>query len=224
MKKLLLLALATLLVSTTRAQTIVTVPGTPYQTPSLTDYATYGNEMAGMQVWAKFSDGTTQSAVWTADGATSGNATAAGFKVWQSGDTFNSDSWHLQNLATGVDLKQFGFHGSPGDTVFDIAFTGGSTPGSESGKTFSISTNGYPATATYSNIVNLTGFPAVGDLYESLSVDFDPIAPGASITFSQDTDQAAVRGSITPVPDTGATLGLITLSLLALGVLRRRLA
>lgn len=85
------------------------------------------------------------------------------------------------------------------------------------------------ATVTYSDIVNLTGFAAKGDLYASVKVEFDVdtlLAAGTTVTFSQDTDTAAVSGSIVAasVPEGSATVLLAGFALLGLFGAKRRFA
>lgn len=226
--------LATLsLASAASAATIVTQPGVAYQTPALSTFTVTGADMDGMLAWAKFSDGSVQQSVWADDPSVAtddGYAEVAGwFRIDQAGNTFNSLSWTISNLRSPTDaleITAFGFFGPSGDTVFDLTFGSATgTTGSELGRDFDIP--GYTATATYSDIVNLTGFPAVGDLYASLGVELSPNSPlraGASADFSQDTDIAETKGTVTRVPDAGATALLMGLGLAAVSTLRRRLA
>ena len=228
-KTLLLLAGFGLAVASATASTItyVQTTGTPYQTPAITAYNTYGNDMAGMQVWVTFSDGLVKQATWQATGSESGAATVAGyFSISESGTTYNDYAWALQNLNRTLAITGFTMLGAPGDTTFDRTF--GSlvgTPGSALGKDFTIAGN-YTVTATYSDILNLTGFPAVGDEFVSLGVSFNPntyFQADASTTFTQDTDNAATHGSITIVPDAGSTGMMLGLGLASLAALKRRL-
>ncbi len=201
--------------------------GTPYQTPALTGYTTYGDQMAGMDVDVTFSDGSVQHAVWAATGVQAGAATVAGFfTISESGDTFNDNAWNLQNLNRTLSITHFTLFGAGDDTIFDRTFGGAEgTPGSASGKDLAMAGGSYMLTATYSDILNLTGSPAVGDEWVQLDVDFDntPFGPGASQAFSQDTDSASVHGSITPVPDASSTAMLLGFGLTGLAALKRRL-
>jgi hypothetical protein len=200
--------------------------GTPYQVPAFTTSATYGDMMAGMDVWVTFSDNSVRHATWAATGSGAGAATLPGFfSIAESGDTWTS-SWTLQNLSTGLAITSFRLFGAGDDTTFDRTLPSMGTPGSGSGGDFTLSGN-YVVTATYSDILNLTGSPAVGDEFVSLQVDFDArtlFPAGTSATFTQDTDSAAVHGSITPVPDAGSTGMLLSLGFLALAALKRRIA
>jgi len=222
--------------TTAQAITITTQTGTPYQTDEMSGYETHGNDMVGMQVWAQFSDSTIQSAIWEANGWESGKASAAGFSVSISGDTWNS-TWSIQNLlappvagGSAPSIVSFWFFGPSGNTVFDRSWGNqAGTPGSASGNDFEfrLLDSWRNGTATYKDIVNLTGSAAVGDLYASLRVDLNGqsfIAPGATARFYQDADNAAANSPIRPVPDAGATFGLLSLGLAGIGVLRRRLA
>jgi len=234
MKKTLAMLGALGLASAAGAATIVTQPGVSYQTPALSTFTVTGGDMDGMLTWAKFSDGTVKQAPWADDGGTvatdDGLAESAGwYRIRQAGNTFSSLTWTISNLRSPTDalsIVAFGFFGPSGDTVFDLTFGGtDGTTGSEAGKDFDIP--GYTATATYKDIVNLTGFPPVGDLYATLDIDLSPNSPlraGQSAEFSQDTDTAKTKGTIIRVPDAGSTAMLMGLGLAALFTLRRRLA
>jgi len=230
------------------ATTVVAVPGTPHQTPAIDSFQTTGDEMAGMEVWATFATPAgpvVRTATWTAlvAGLSGGAVDAGWFKITESGDTFSSISttgpWQLYNLNALYSLIGFELYGAPGSTTFDRSppVPPEGTPGSDVGRDFdvydkSVNPNppyliDYDVTAIYSDILNLTGDPAVGDEYARLTVEFGantPVAPGTVLSFHQDTDNAAVRGTIVRTPDVASTSMLVGLGLMGLGALRRRLA
>jgi len=224
---LLPLAVGVFAVSLHAQVTYVQTNGTSYQTPALTGFTTTGNEMAGMGVSVNFSDGTTQTATWAATGADSGAASAANyFTIGESGDTFASNAWTLENLSSTLSITGFSLFGVPGNTTFDRVFGGlEGTPGSGSGLDFNIvGAAGLGVTATYSDILNLTGSPAVGDEFVLLSVGFaNPFAPDAIATFSQDTDSARTSSSIVATaPDEASTLLLVGAAFSVFAGLRRK--
>jgi len=203
--------------------------GTAYQTPSISTFDTYGNEMSGMDVWVTFSNGSTEHALWEVTGTQAGAATVGGyFTISESGDTYNDSAWTLQNLNTSLSITSFTLFGVGGNTIFDRTFGNQiGTPNSALGKDFSIAGN-YNVTATYSDELNLTGAAAVGDEWEELSVAFAKgtfFAPDATAHFTQDTDNAAVSGTITPkVPDAGNTSMMLGMGLVGVAALKRRFA
>lgn len=226
--------------------TIIAVPGTPHTTPAIDTFQTSGDEMAGMEVKVSFATPggpVVRTATWAALVAgVSGEAVDLGwFRMTESGDTFGGYSftgpWQLHNLST-FNITGFELYGAPGSTTFDRSPTTlpEGTIGSNVGRDFDVFDNSvnsvlvateYDVTATYSDILNLTALPAVGDEYVRLNVAFGPntpVTPGTVLSFQQDTDNSAVRGTITRTPDLASTGLLVSLGLFGLGALRRRLA
>lgn len=202
--------------------------GTAYQTPELSTYETSGSGMAGMEAWVTFSDGSMQHTVWAVTGASSGAATVSGyFSISETGTTYNDGAWTLQNLNSTLAITSFTLLGAGGDTVFDRTYGGAvGTANSALGKDFYIN-GAYTCTATYSDMLNLTGAPAVGDEFVQLQVSFAAssyFGPHSSAAFTQDTDNAKIHGSITTVPDVASTGTLFGLSLMAVAALKRRFA
>jgi hypothetical protein len=203
--------------------------GTAYQTPAISTFNTYGDDMDGMDVWVTFSNGTTEHAIWDTTGAQSGAATVGGyFSISESGDTYANSAWTLQNLNRTLSITSFTLFGVNGNTTFDRSFGGQiGTLNSALGKDFSIGGN-YSVTATYGDELSLTGAAAVGDEWEQLSVAFANgtfFAPNSSAAFTQDTDNAAVKGTITPkLPDAGSTSMMLGMGLIGVAALKRRLA
>jgi hypothetical protein len=202
--------------------------GTAYQAPALTGFATSGDMMDGMFVRVKYADGSVAADAWGSTGVGAGAASAAGmFLLSESGDTFGG-VWSLTNHYASA-ITHFSLFGAPGNTVFDRTTPSFGTDGSFAGMDFVFvgASAGRSASVEYTDIFNLTGFPAVSDVYVTLNVDIsmDSLLTGHTLTFNQDTDNAdAARGGISQVPDSGMTSLLIGLGLAGLVALRRRLA
>lgn len=177
------------------AATVSYVNGTTYETAALAGFATSGDEMDGLSVTAYFAAGGSQALAWADTGSGAGGVTGTNWSLSLSGDTYGAN-W---NLNSSVALSGLVLSGSSGDTVFDIT-SGASTAGSSSGWTFQTAYTG-PLDATYRNIVQLTGDPPVGDLWETLSLAFggDGGFTG-SLSFIADTDNAAADADVTPAP------------------------
>jgi hypothetical protein len=224
-KKLVLLSLlllALVLPLTSHSATVNYDSGTVYNTTALTGFQTYGNMMDGMSVTAYFVGGGSSQQFWADTTALSGGVTGTGWSLSQSGDTFGGD-WTFSN--TGTAISRLVMDGVSGDTIFDIdwqPYPG--TDGSANGWTFDTNYTGN-LTATYRNILALTGNAPVGDLYTMLDLNFGPngfsggnsslatnFTTGNMMTFKADTDSAATAGDIKPVPEP------ITLLLLGLGL------
>jgi hypothetical protein len=199
---------------------------TPFQTPAVSVWDTTGADMAGMDVWVSFSNGSVEHATWATTAAGAGGASVAGFfSLTESGTTFNVNAWTIVNLSPSLAVTGFILNGAPGDTVFDrtLGNVFGTTD-SALGKDFNMS-GSYNITATYSDILNLTGLSPVGDEFVRLSVAFASttlLRANTSATFTQDTDNAKTHGSITPVPEVASTATLLALGIGAIAAMRRR--
>lgn len=179
---------------------LVTDDSNVLTTDSLTGFATDGADMVGMVVTANGSS----SATWAATGGSSGAANNSDFRVGLGGDSFNT-SWSLR-VKQGAFLTSLMLDGVPGNTVFDLSTStaGGSTSGSAAGLNFAAPGSG-TVTATYSNIVALTGDSPVGDIFAKLTLDFTGLAGGGLgrglYSFTQDTDNASTKlVPVNPVP------------------------
>ncbi len=203
--------------------TVATAPGSPFNTPALAGFATTGAMMDGMVVTVTFADTTTSSGVWGATGANSGRAFGAGWSLALDGDSFTS-MWALGNRGN-LAIASFSIDAAPGSTSFDIIASPVLTPGSASGKAFSgVTTSGGSPTgahATYSNQL-FVGGTFYGDEYELLTVTLDGgLGADSLLQFFADTDNAKVRGTITPTPEP-ETYAMLLVGLGCIGYVARR--
>ncbi len=172
------------------------------------DTSSRGVDLEGATITATYADGTTEVLTWHAlDPYTFGGATGTDIDM-----SFGYD-WH--QLSTTKLLTSLEINLQPASSVFDTTATqdddplGGSTPGSLHGFPFEVSPD-YAAMSgdlavTYSGIVNLTGSPAVGDLYTTMVVDFSGLPSGGLLgDFSWNSDIDTMRDAGDLVP-TGVT-------------------
>ncbi|PKO34941.1 MAG: hypothetical protein CVU34_05505 [Betaproteobacteria bacterium HGW-Betaproteobacteria-7] len=174
--------------------------------PSLTGFATNGAMMDGLSVTATFSNQFSQTLSWGDTGATSGGVFGTGWSLTQSGDTFGG-IWSFAFTGPGLVLNQLILQGAPGLTVFDRALPSFGTVGSAQGIDFAFSGSDPTATATYSEAVALAGDAALGDLWHTLTVDFDG-GIRTDFFFVQDTDNDSRFNNRVPEPGVLSLLGL----------------
>jgi hypothetical protein len=200
------------------------INGVTNQTEELTGFATTGDMMAGMDVTAYFSDGSSEAVVWQSLGFPAGEAQGTGWSLFEIGDTF-TNSWRLRN-DTGKTLRRMFIDAGAGDTVFDTDFGGAvGTAGSSTGRTFMPTTShiDLDITANYIDRVALTGDAPIGDLFRYLEIDFNAtgFASGREFRYITDTDNIEHAGDIDPIPEPG-TFGILLAGLLGIGWSMRR--
>ncbi len=171
------------------------------------DTVSRGVDLEGAKIKATYSDGSTEILTWHAiDPYTLGGATGTDIDM-----SFGYD-WH--ELSTTKLLTSLEIDLQPASSVFDTTLDyddypdGNSTPGSLNGFPFMLApeyedTTG-DLTVTYSGIVNITGSPAVGDLYTTMVVDFSQLPAGGllgDLRWNSDIDTMRDAGDL--VPTTG---------------------
>lgn len=192
--------------------------------PGLTGFATTGAMMNNLSVTATFSSGS-ETVLWAQTGADSGGVTGTGWSLTLSGDTFSA-TWNF-TFTPGADLgglQSLFLDGRTSFTVFDRTEPSPGTPGSAQGFDWAFVSGPYSdAVVRYDYEVNIGASPAVGDLWQTVFVDFvvgdlninNP--PMENFGFRQDTDNDA---RLNQVPEPG-TLALLGIALGAGGFARR---
>jgi hypothetical protein len=205
-------------------------PGTN-EIPALTGFATTGALMSGLAVTADFTS-FSETLIWATTGVGSGGvSSASGWGLSLTGDTFTVP-WNF-TIAAGVNLGQLNrltLDGLGAFTVFDRTLPSFGTDGSAQGNDFECTAvsaavcDDHEVSVTYDFQVNLAGDPAVGDLWQTVVIEFrDPATeelsgPRESWSFLQDTDNDSRRFQ---VPEPGSLL-LLGLALGAAGLISRR--
>ncbi|MCZ4351769.1 hypothetical protein O4H61_04515, partial [Roseovarius aestuarii] len=184
---------------------IVRVNEDPYETVTglREDTTTRGVDMAGSKITATFSDGSVETLTWQAlDPYTNGGVTGDDIVM------FFGNGWH--ELTTTKLLTSLSIDLKPASSVFDTTFAndgdflGGSTPGSKNGFPFEFETAyetlAGSVTVTYSEVVNLTGRAADGDLYTTMLIDFSGLTTGGIqgyVEWRTDIDTLEVSNDLT---------------------------
>ena len=186
----------------------ITLDGVPYQTTEgvREDTSSRGVDIAGALIVATYLDGTTENLTWSAfDPYTFGGAN--GMYIAMSFG-FAEHILTTTKLLTSLEIDL-----TPASSVFDITTTmegdleGINTPTSKNGFPFKILSGDEAetgsVTATYSNIVNLTGQPPQGDLFTTILIDFSGLSAGGilgEINWNSDIDTLETAGDLVPVP------------------------
>ncbi len=168
------------------------------------DTSSRGVDLEGATVTATYADGSVEILTWHAlDPYTRGGATGKDIEM-----SFGFD-WH--DLTTTKLLSSLEFDLQPAGSVSDTTFpndddpAGGSTPSSKNGFPFRLSPEYEEIPGdilvTYSGIVNLTGSPAVGDLYTTMVLDFSALPGGGllgDLKWNSDIDTMRDEGDLVP--------------------------
>jgi hypothetical protein len=229
------LALFALVVTSAGAQTLQSVAGTPFYAPAIGNYSTLGNDLFGLLVTGRFSDGQSFSANWGTIGSGLTGVDFAGRFRLSIGATTNTfgNPFTLTVFGTSNTLQSLTLSGASGPVIFDRTFGGlNGTVESQRGSDFAFSgmSDAWNTLVTYRNAVSMVGSSsAVGDIYETMVIEFRlPLtgtAVGRNVRFTQDFDNVINGGFLMPVPEPDARLlSLAGLSLGLLLVRRRKLA
>jgi hypothetical protein len=198
------------------AQTRQVAAGTPYVAPSIGNFSTLGNNLFGMLVTGRFSDGSSFTQSWAALSAGQTGVNVAGrfgLTIGATANTFNSP--FTLTVAAGQTLSSLILSGATGPVIFDRTFTGTGTPTSASGTDFAFvgTSDVWNTLVTYRNAVLLAGSSGpVGDIFETVQVDFrtgggvSGGTSGRSLQFVQDVDNVILGGSIIATPEPSAVL------------------
>lgn len=229
-------ALAAVLISVPAVgQTLQTAAGNPYYAPSIGNYSTLGNDLFGLLISGRFSDGQTFSANWGNVGSGLSGVEFAGRFRLSIGATTNTwgNPFTLIVFGAGNTLQELTLSGASGPVIFDRTFgNAAGTVQSQSGSDFAFSgmSDAWNTLVTYRNAVQMVGSTGpVGDIYETMVIEFraglNGTNAGRNVRFTQDFDNVISGGSLLPVPEpnalhltaTGLTMGFLALR-------RRRLA
>jgi hypothetical protein len=229
-----LLAAAVVLAAPAGAQTLQNVAGTPFYAPAIGNFSTLGNNLFGMLVTGRFSDGQVFSANWADLGSGLTGVNFGGRFSMTLGATSNTwdTAFTLTVFGTTNTLQSLTLNGAPGPVIFDRTFGGAvGTTQSQSGSDFTYvgTTDLWNTLVTYTNAVQMVGTTAaVGDIYETMQIEFrnalTGTATGRQVRFRQDVDNVITGGLLLPVPEPSTVLlTLAGLSMLALVSRRRQL-
>lgn len=169
------------------------------------DTSTRGVDLAGALIIATYTDGTFEERTWQAfDPYTFGGVIGTDFDM--------EFGFEVHELSTTKRLESLRMDLVPASSVFDTTLAmdndpmGGSTPTSNNGFPFEVAPE-YDSLSgsidvSYSNIVNLVGSAAVGDLYTTMTIDFSGLAGGGllgDLNWNTDMDTMRTAGDLMPV-------------------------
>ena len=216
------------------AQTLQNVSGTAYYAPSIGNFSTLGNNLFGMLVTGRFSDGQVFSGNWADLGGGQTGVQFAGRFSMTLGATTNTfgNPFSLTVFGSGNTLQSLTLSGASGPVIFDRTFGGveGTVTSMNGSDLAYYQTDSWNTLVTYQNTVQLVGSTGpIGDLWETIILDFrlglTGSNAGRTIRFSQDVDNVITSGLLLPVPEPDALL--LTAAGLSMGMVlirRRRLA
>jgi hypothetical protein len=168
------------------------------------DTSSRGVDLEGATITATYADGSTEALTWHAlDPYTFGGASGT--------DIDMSFGYDFHELTTTKLLTSLQIDLQPASSVFDTTLdmndfpVGLSTPSSLNGYPFELAPE-YDSLSgdikvTYSGIVNLTGSPAVGDLFTTMVVDFSNLSSGGllgDLSWKSDIDTMKDAGDLIP--------------------------
>ncbi|NEX19701.1 hypothetical protein G3480_05125 [Thiorhodococcus mannitoliphagus] len=197
---ILVLAFSPGLVGNAFAISIRYEPGITHEARAITEYRTTGAMIEGLEVTAFFSNGASESLSWASSDAASGGVMGSGWSLTQSGDTFRS-AWTLSMDAPSTSstdrapsIARLVLNAAPGRSVFDVDVTdqdGSGTAGSKAGGAFALEGQRQGLAVTYSDQVAIGNQRALGDLYNTLTLEFSEtsfFSAGQSLNFVADMD------------------------------------
>ena len=176
-----------------------------------------GADMAGIEVTALFGDGTSETKVWAANGADSGEATGTGWTLSQSGITYGQQdnitdpanpvvlgAWSLVNESITAGIIGLSINASIADIYFDVLGYVEHTPGSSFGRDFYEENN--LATAAYADELSSP------DLFGTMNITYNQaLLAKSSSRFVSDTDKAIVSEPATALVFLSGLLALVNL-------------
>ncbi len=163
------------------------------------DTATYATDLVGAVITANYTDGTSETSVWTQFTTWTAGVVADGYDL--------SYKWWGFELLTDNRLASLAFDLAPAGVIFDAVVSGDSdvsTTGTKGGSPLSLDEYGSPlventslagtVTAEYDGLVQLDGEEPAGDAFTNLLIDFTGTSEGGllgGVTLVFDTDVLA---------------------------------